>query len=251
MGLALRPGRGLGRAGAARRRRLLRCRARRFCLHPSAVPDFDAVAAERASPRCAAPCADAGLVVAARGGAPRPPPGGAAKRRAGGDGARLVRQQLQRGADRRGPRARVRSLAAAARFAAQRGHLPLLRRARRTARFVLSRRRAGQPHRLGRARLLGPRGHAHLLEYPRRAHRRTAHPYLGLGGGFAAARGAARTPCRGRRAVRGPARHLHGGFRSSANRCPYRARALLRAAPLPALGGAALRARRAPQARSR
>ena len=69
---------------------------------------------------------DAGalVVVAARRRAAGAPARRAAERRADRDGARLVRQQLQRGADRRGAGACLRAGAAAPRFAAQRRHLP-------------------------------------------------------------------------------------------------------------------------------
>ena len=190
VGLADRPGRGLGRAGAARRRRLLPRRAPRLRLHPPAAPDLDAVAAERAAPRRAAARADARLVVAARRGAARAPAGGAAERRADGDGARLVRQQLQRGADRRGrwcaPSCPGRC--GSIRCAAPASSSAAARSPRRSLSSFLDAALV-QPHRLGRARLLGPRAHALLLQRARRAHRRAADPDLGRG---RASRGCAR-----------------------------------------------------------
>src|SRR6185503_56384 len=100
-------------ADAARRGRLLRRRARRLRLHAAAESDLDALAAERAAARGPAARACARLVVAARRRPPRASAYRVAKRGADRDGARLVREQLQRGADRRGAGARLRARTAA------------------------------------------------------------------------------------------------------------------------------------------
>src|SRR5512134_238624 len=144
------------RAGVAGGARLLPRRAARPRPHAPAAPDLDALAAERAADGRAAARAGALVVGAARRRPARAPRGRAAGGRAARHGARLVREQLQRGADGRGAGARVRAGAAAPRLVPQRGRVPAVRRARRAARLLVPRRGAGEADRLRRGRLLGP-----------------------------------------------------------------------------------------------
>ena len=156
-------------AGADGRARLLPRGASRPRLYAPAAPDLHAVAAERAADGGAAADAGALVVVAACRRAAGAPARRAAERRAARDGARLVCKQLQRGADRRGAGARLRARAAAPGFAAQRRHLPPLRRARRAARLFVPRRGPGEADRLRRGRVLDAGAHALLVQRAGRA----------------------------------------------------------------------------------
>ena len=232
---------GLSVAGAGGRGRLLPRGAPRPRLYSAAASHLDAVAAERTADGSAP--ADAGtlVVVDPCRGAARAPARRAAERRAARYGARLVREQLQRGADRRGAGVLVRALSAAPGFAAQRRHLPPLRRARRAARLIVLRRRPGEADRLRRGRLLDAGAHALRLQRARPADDRAAHPDLGdLASRTSARRAAAalRRDCGG---VHRRARHQPGGLRPAAVRRQHRAGAVLRAAAVPAVGRGASR----------